>query len=141
MGQLAGLLVERNSHATGLLYTVAPARALRVALLVRTALEDQCLGLGIILECSPLGTWEGFRVPHSYYVVVRLTAIFSEFSNHASFCEILGLRTLGESVGYQILWSGYRGRPASTLYVLSSQGSAPSVGNGPASDVKNSTSP
>jgi hypothetical protein len=60
------------------------------------------------IECSPQGMWEGFRVPHSYYVVVRLTAVFPEFSHHASFCEILGMRTLVESDGYQILWSGYR---------------------------------
>jgi hypothetical protein len=95
------------------------------------------------IECSPQGMWEGFRVPHSYYVVIRLTAVFPEFSHHASFCEILGLRTLTESVGYRILWSGYRVRPAkgSTPYVFSSQGSAPPVGDAPASDAKNSTSP
>jgi hypothetical protein len=95
---------------------------MEVALLVRSALEDQCVGLGIRLECSPQGTWEGFRIPHSYYIVVRLTVVFPEFSHHASFCEIPGLRTLGESVRYRILWSGYQVRLAegSTLYVLSS---------------------
>jgi hypothetical protein len=61
---------------------------MEVALLVRSALEDQCAGLGIILECSPQDTWEGFRVPHSYYVVIRLTVVFPEFNYHASFCEI-----------------------------------------------------
>jgi hypothetical protein len=50
---------------------------MEVALLVRSALEDQCAGRGIILECSPQSTWEGFRIPHSYYVVVRLTLSLS----------------------------------------------------------------
>jgi hypothetical protein len=59
-----------------------------VAPLVCGTHEDQCMGLGIILECSPHDTWEGFRVPHSDYVVVRLTAVFLEYSHHASYCEI-----------------------------------------------------
>jgi hypothetical protein len=80
---------------------------MEVALLVRSALEDQYVGLKIILEYSPHGTWEGSRVPYSYYVVVRLTVVFLEFSHHASFCEIPSLRTLAESVRYRILWSGY----------------------------------
>jgi hypothetical protein len=116
---------------------------MEVVLLVRTTFEDHCVGLGIFLECSLQGTWEGFRIPQSYYVVVRLTAVFSEFSHHASSCEIPGLKTLVESVGYRILWSSYRVQPAqsSTSYVLSSQGSATSVGDVPTSNAKNSTSP
>jgi hypothetical protein len=95
------------------------------------------VGLGIILECSPHGTWEGFRVPHRDYIVVRLTAVFPEYSHHASYCKILDFRTLGNSVGYRILWNGYRVRPAhcSTPHVLSSQGSAPSIGKAPTSDA------
>jgi hypothetical protein len=101
------------------------------------------VGLGIILECSPQGTWEGFRVPHSHYVVMRLTVVFPEYSHHASYCEILDLKTLGDSIGYRILWSGYRVRPAdcSTLHVLSSQGSVASVYKLPTSDANASTSP
>jgi hypothetical protein len=37
-----------------------------------------------------------------------LTAVFPEYSHHASYCEIPDFRTLGDSVGYRILWSGYR---------------------------------
>jgi hypothetical protein len=87
--------------------------------------------------------WEGFRVLHSYYVVVRLTVVFLEFSHHASFCEIPSMRTLAESIRYWILWSGYRVRPAegSTPYVIFLQDLAPSVGDAPASDAKNLTSP
>jgi hypothetical protein len=65
--------------------------------------EDECVGLGIILECFPHGTWEGFRVPHRDYVVVRLTTVFPKYSHHASYCEIPDLRTLGDFVGYWIL--------------------------------------
>jgi hypothetical protein len=70
-------------------------------------------------ECSPQGTWEGFRVPHSDYVVVRLTAVFPEYSHHASYYEIPDLRTLGDSVGYRILWSGYRVQPADVALRMS----------------------
>jgi hypothetical protein len=116
---------------------------MEVVLLVRRTHEDQCVGLEIILECFPQGTWKGFKVPHSDYVVVRLTAVFPEYSHHASYCEIPDLRTLEDSVGYQILWSGYRVRPAdcNTPHVLSSQGSAPSIGKAPTSDAKASMSP
>jgi hypothetical protein len=88
------------------------AIGMEVALLVCSTDEDVCVGLEIILECSPQGTWEGFRVPHRDYVVVRLTAVFPEYSHHASYCEIPDFRTLGDSVGYRILWSGYQVRPA-----------------------------
>jgi hypothetical protein len=119
------------------------AVGMEVALLVCNTHEDECVGLGIILKCSPQGTWEGFRVPHSHYVVMRLTAIFSEYSHDASYCEIPDLKTLGDSIGYRILWSGYRVRPAdcSTLHVLSSQSSAASVCKAPISDANASTFP
>jgi hypothetical protein len=84
------------------------AVGMEVVLLVCSVDEDVCVGLGIILECSPQGTWEGFKVPHCDYVVVRLTAVFPKYSHHASYCKIPDFRTLGDSVGYQILWSGYR---------------------------------
>jgi hypothetical protein len=73
---------------------------MEVALLVCSTDKDECMGLGIILECSPQGTWEGFRVPHHDYVVVRLIAVFPEYSHHASYCKIPDFRTLGDSVGY-----------------------------------------
>jgi hypothetical protein len=116
---------------------------MEVALLVCGTHEDECVGLGIILEYSPQGTWEGFRVLHSDYVVVRLTAIFPEYSHQASYCEILDFRTLGDSVRYRILWSGYRVQTAdcSTPHVLSSQGSAPCVCKAPTSDANATTSP
>jgi hypothetical protein len=118
------------------------AVGMEVALLVCGTHEDECVGLGIILECSPQGTWEGFRVPHRDYVVVRLIVVFLEYSHHASYCEIPDLRTLGDSVGYRILWSGYRVRLADccTPHVLSSQGSAPSVYKAPTSDANASKS-
>jgi hypothetical protein len=116
---------------------------MEVALLVCGTHEDECVGLGIILECFPQGTWEGFRVPHSHYVVVRLTVVFPEYSHHASYYEIPDLKALVDSIGYRILWSGYRVRPAdcSTLHVLSSQGSVASVCKAPTSDANASTSP
>jgi hypothetical protein len=83
------------------------AVGMEVALLVSGTHEDECVGLGIILKCSPQGTWEGFRVPHSDYVVMRLTTVFPEYSHHASYCEILDLKTLRNSIRYRILWSGY----------------------------------
>jgi hypothetical protein len=88
------------------------AVGMEVALLNCSTDEDECVGLGIILECSPQGTWGEFRVPHRDYVVVRLTAVFPEYSRHTSYCEILDFRTLRDSVRYRILWSGYRVRPA-----------------------------
>jgi hypothetical protein len=119
------------------------AVGMEVALLVCGTHEDECVGLGIILECFPLGTWEGFRVPHSHYVVVRLTAVFPEYSHHASYYEIPDLKTLRDSIGYRILWSGYRVRPVdcSTPHVLSSQGSAASICKASTSDAIASTSP
>jgi hypothetical protein len=74
---------------------------------------------------------------------VRLTTVFPEYSHHASYYENLDFRILGDSVGYWILWSGYRVRPAdcSTPHVLSLQGSALSVGKAPTSDANATISP
>jgi hypothetical protein len=74
---------------------------------------------------------------------VRLTIVYPKYSHYTSYCKIPDLRTLGDSVGYRILWNGYQVRPAdcSTPYVLSSQGSAPSVGKAPTFDTNTSTSP
>jgi hypothetical protein len=118
------------------------AVGMEVALLVCSTDEDECMGLGIILECSPQDMWEGFRVLHHDYIVVRLTAVFPEYSHHASYCEIPDFRTLGNSVGYRILWSGYRVQQAdcSTPHVLSLQGTAASVCKVPSSDANGSTS-
>jgi hypothetical protein len=76
---------------------------MEVALLDCTLVDEQCAGLEIILECSSKGTWKGFRVPQSFYVVVRLTSTFPKFTHHVFYCDILELTTLGESVGYRIL--------------------------------------
>ena len=80
---------------------------MEVALIGCGTHENKCMGLGIILECFLQGTREGFKVPHSDYVVMRLTVVFSEYSHHASYYKIPDLRTLGDSIGYRILWSSY----------------------------------
>jgi hypothetical protein len=119
---------------------------MEVALLICGIHEDECVGLGIMLEYFPQGTSEGFRVPHSHYIVVRLTTVFPEYSHHASYCEIPDLipldTPLGDSIGYRILWSGYRVRPAdcSTPHVLSLQGSTASDCKAPTSDANTNTS-
>ena len=57
---------------------------MEVALRVCGTHEDECVGLKIILEYFPQGTWKGFRVLHSDYVIMSLTAIFPEYSHYAS---------------------------------------------------------
>jgi hypothetical protein len=76
---------------------------MEVALINSNPVDVQCVGLGIILECSQKGTSKGFRVPHSFYVVVKLISVFMEFMQHPLYYEIPKLTTLRESVGFRIL--------------------------------------
>ena len=48
---------------------------MNVALLVCDDVGSQCVGLGVIDECSPRGIWCGFLVLHSFFVIVTVTMI------------------------------------------------------------------
>jgi hypothetical protein len=84
---------------------------MEVALLQTVGKDLLYAGLGIIVECSPRGFWNGFRVPHSFFLVVKLRQIVDDFKDHNAYCEIPDFVTLKLCVGYKILWSGYKVRP------------------------------
>jgi hypothetical protein len=46
------------------------AKGMVIALVDSDAPLPRCAGIGIIEECSPKGVWNGFVVPHSFFVIV-----------------------------------------------------------------------
>ena len=60
---------------------------MEVVLLNRSPVDVQYVGLGIIFKCSSKDTWKEFRIPHNFYILVRLILVFLEFTHHASYYE------------------------------------------------------
>ena len=88
---------------------------MEVYLLVSDDAGCRCVGLGIIDECSPRGVWCGFRVPHSFFVVVNISMVNSECNHHTAYCEEESITTLGAAINCKVLWSGYKVRPTEPL--------------------------
>jgi hypothetical protein len=87
------------------------AKGMVIALVDTDAPLPRCAAIGIIEECSPKGVWNGFVVPHSFFVIVRVEVVNWEYKNHAAYCESPTMQTLGCAAGHKILWSGYKVRP------------------------------
>ena len=85
-----------------------------VALLQTVGADLLYAGLDTIVECSPKEFWKGFRVPHSFFLVVKLLHVVDDFKDHNAYCKILEFMTFNCCVGYRILWSGYKVRPIET---------------------------
>ena len=88
---------------------------MEVALLVSDDVGCQCAGLGIIDECSPRGVWCGFRVPHSFFIVVKISMVNSDCNHHNAYYEEESITTLGAAINRRVLWSGYKVRPTEPL--------------------------
>ena len=88
---------------------------MEVALLVSDDARSRCAELGIIDECSPRGIWYGFRVPHSFFVVVNISKVNSECNHHTAYCKEESITTLGAAINHRALWSGYKVRATEPL--------------------------
>ena len=84
------------------------AEQMEVALLEESGGSKRCVAAGVIMECSPKGTWEGFLIPHSFFLIVRVSSVNPEFSETPAFCELPDVLTIGCAVGRLVLWSGYK---------------------------------
>ena len=61
---------------------------MEVVLLQESGYTRRCVATGVISECSPRGTWEGFRIPHSFFRIVRVSSVNPEFSDTTACCEL-----------------------------------------------------
>ena len=88
---------------------------MEVTLLVSDDAGMRCAGIGVIDECSLRGVWCGFLVPHSFFVVVIVTKVSTEFQGQNAYCEEESMTTLGAAINRKVLWSGYKVRPMEPL--------------------------
>ena len=88
---------------------------MEVTLLVSDNVGIQCVGIGVIDECSPRGVWCGFRVLHSFFVVVNITKVNTEYNGQTVYCKEESITTLGSAINHRVLWSGYKVRPTEPL--------------------------
>jgi hypothetical protein len=86
------------------------AKRMIVALVDTEASSPKCTGIGFIKECSFKRIWSGLLVPHSFFVIVQLHIVNSEYRNHVAHCKFLSVQTLACVVGQRTLWSGYKVR-------------------------------
>jgi hypothetical protein len=74
-----------------------------VALIDTEASKPRCVGMGIIEECSPKSVWFGILVPYSFFGIVRVKVVNSDYRNHAALCKTPSMSILGQVVGHGIL--------------------------------------
>lgn len=75
----------------------------------------RCAGIGEIVECSLKGSWEGFQIPHNFFIVVKLHIVNHDFLDSTTYCQISHFTTLWKCTRYLILWSGFKVRPLDLL--------------------------
>ena len=90
-------------------------QGMKVALLICDDVGSRCAGLGVIDECSPRGVWCGFLVPHSFFVIVTVTTVNTDYADQTAYCEDSKVHKLGAAINHRILWSGYKVRPTEPL--------------------------
>ena len=88
---------------------------MKVAPLICDDARSRCAGLGIIDECSPRGVWCGFLVPHSFFVIITVTTVNTDYAEQTAYCKDSEVDKLGAAINHRILWSGYKVRPKEPL--------------------------
>ena len=88
---------------------------MKVTFLESNNAESRCAGLGVIDECLPRGAWCGFFVPHSFFVVVNVTKMNTEYNGQTAYYEEETIKTLGIVINHRVLWSKYKVRPTEPL--------------------------
>ena len=83
---------------------------MEVTLLVSDDTGIRCAEVGVINECSSQGVWCGFHVLHSFFVVVNITKVNTEYNDQTTYCEEESITTLGAAINHRVLWSGYKVR-------------------------------
>ena len=88
---------------------------MEVTLLVFDDTGNQCTKLGLIDECSTRSVWCGFRVPHSFFVVVNVTKVNTKYNGQTAYYEEETITILNTVINHRVLWSGYKVRPTELL--------------------------
>ena len=88
---------------------------MEVVLLVSDNAGMQCTGIGVIDKCSPRRVWCGFLILHSFFVVVIITKVSTEYKGQIAYCEEESITTLGAAINHRVLWSGYKIRSTEPL--------------------------
>jgi hypothetical protein len=79
------------------------AKEMVVALVDKEASMMRCTSMGVIEECSVEGIWIGFLIPHTFFVIVKVKIVNSNYKNHTAHCELSFLSILGQVVEHWIL--------------------------------------
>ena len=56
-------------------------QGMKVALLICDDAGNRCARLGIIDECSPRGVWCGFVVPQSFFVIITVMTVNTDYAD------------------------------------------------------------
>ena len=75
---------------------------MEVALLVCNEAGSHCVGLGVIEGCSPQGIYYGFLVLYSFFVIVNVTRVNSEYKGLIAYCEEATVNTLSAMINHRV---------------------------------------
>ena len=76
---------------------------MEVALLVSDDARIRCAWVGVIDECSPRGVWCRFHVLHSFFVVVNITKVNTEYNGQTAYYKEESITTLGTTINHKVL--------------------------------------
>ena len=88
---------------------------IEVTLRMSDKTRSRCAGLGIIDKYSPRSVWSGFLVPYSFFVVVNVTRVNTEYNGQIAYYKEPTIEILSVVINYRVLWSGYKVRPIEPL--------------------------
>ena len=71
---------------------------MKVARFNESTFKAKCVGMNVIDEGSPKGTWKGFQVPHTFFIMVNTSTVCSNSMNFQAFYEMGNLTILGSSI-------------------------------------------
>lgn len=101
-------LIIQNDDEKPTVHSLDLNIGMKVALFDGSTSKAKYVGMNDIDKCLPKGTWKGFQVPHSYFIMVNTTTVHSNSMTFQGFYELAILTFFGSSVKFRMLWSAYR---------------------------------
>lgn len=80
--------ITQNDDGKPIVHLLDLNIGMKVALSDGSTSKEKCVGMNVIDECSPKGTWKGFRVPHSFFIVVNISTVHLNSMNFQAFYEM-----------------------------------------------------
>ena len=80
--------INQNNDEKPLVHFLDLNIGMKVTLFDGSTSKAKCVGMNVIDKGSPKGTWKGFQVPHSFFIIVNISTVCSNSMNFQAFYEM-----------------------------------------------------